>query len=166
MSAYTDSAFRVAIVGSGMIGTVHRDAARAAGADIIGVLGSSPDRSHQVAAEWGVARGYADIDELLSDRPDVVHVCTPNDTHFSYSQAVIAAGIHIICEKPLAISTAQAQELADAAHAAHVIATVPFVYRYQQDEPTRPLISAPSTAWRPNLPTLCPHSRENDPRST
>jgi predicted dehydrogenase len=130
MSAHTDSAFRVAIIGSGMIGTVHRDAARAAGAEVIGVLGSSPDRSHQVAAEWGVARGYADIDELLRDRPDVVHVCTPNDTHFTYSQAVIAAGIHIICEKPLAISTAQAQELADAAHAANVIATVPFVYRY------------------------------------
>lgn len=113
-----------------MIGAVHRDAARSAGATIVGVLASSPERSDQVAAEWGVPRGYANLDQLLDDRPDIVHVCTPNITHFSLSMGVIGAGAHIICEKPLAISTAQAQQLTDAAHAAGVVATVPFVYRY------------------------------------
>lgn len=121
---------RAAIIGAGMIGAVHRNAARLAGAVITGVLASSHDRSRAVAADWGVPRGYADLDELIADRPDVVHICTPNATHFPYAMAVIAAGINVICEKPLALSAEQALQLVDAAAAASVVATVPFVYRY------------------------------------
>jgi predicted dehydrogenase len=121
---------RVAIIGAGMIGEVHLRAARAAGATVIGVLASSEPRSVDVAEAWGVARGYASIEELLEERPDVVHVCTPNDTHHAFAMAAILAGRNVICEKPLAVSSRQAGELARAARDANVIATVPFVYRY------------------------------------
>jgi len=120
---------RAAIVGTGMIAAVHRRAIADSGANLAGVLGSSPARSRQTADEWGV-RGYADLAELLADRPDVVHVCTPNATHVEYALAAIEAGINVEVEKPLATSVADAQKLADAAATAGVVATVPFVYRF------------------------------------
>ncbi|MCU1527981.1 MAG: oxidoreductase [Frondihabitans sp.] len=121
---------RVAIIGTGMIGAVHRRAARDAGADVVGVLGSSASKSAAAAAEWGVEHAYVSIDELLADQPDVVQICTPNATHHPYALAVIAAGIHVVCEKPLALTTEQAEELVVAARQAGVVATVPFAYRY------------------------------------
>jgi predicted dehydrogenase len=113
-----------------MIAGVHVRAARAAGGTITGILGRTPGRSADAARQLGVERGYASLDELLADRPDVVHVCTPNDQHHAQALAVITAGINVVCEKPLAVSAAEAAELADAATAAGVVATVPFVYRY------------------------------------
>jgi predicted dehydrogenase len=121
---------RVAIVGTGMIAGVHVRSARVAGATVVGILGRTPERSAQVAAELGIPTGYEDIDALIADRPDVVHICTPNDQHHPQTLAVVRAGIHVVCEKPLAISAAQADELAAAAESAGVVATVPFAYRY------------------------------------
>lgn len=124
------SSLRVAIVGTGMIGAVHRRAARDAGAEVIGVLGSSAARSAEFAAEWGVASGYATFDELLADSPDVVQICTPNGSHFDYALQAIDAGVNVVCEKPLAMTAEEAAVLAEAATAAGVVATVPFAYRY------------------------------------
>lgn len=121
---------RIAIVGTGMIGAVHRRAARDAGAEVVGVLGSSHAKSLRYATEWGIATAYADIAEVIADRPDVVQICTPNATHHAYALAVVRAGINVVCEKPLALSAAEALELAEAAEAAGVVATVPFAYRY------------------------------------
>lgn len=129
-SGYGARRIRVAVVGTGMIAGVHARAARAAGAEVVGVLGRTPSRSEQVAAQLDVPRGYASLDEVIADAPDVVHVCTPNDQHHPQSMAVIRAGINVVCEKPLAISAEQAAELVAAADEAGVVATVPFVYRY------------------------------------
>ncbi|WIB35547.1 Gfo/Idh/MocA family oxidoreductase [Curtobacterium sp. MCJR17_043] len=121
---------RVAVVGTGMIAAVHVRAARAAGAEVLGVLGRNRERSAQVAAQLGLDRGYDDLDAVIADRPDVVHVCTPNDQHHPQTLALVRAGINVVCEKPLAVSAAQAAELEQAAADAGVVATVPFVYRY------------------------------------
>ncbi|TDD55643.1 Gfo/Idh/MocA family protein [Saccharopolyspora elongata] len=120
----------VAILGAGMIGDVHRRAAILAGAEVVGVLASSPQRSKQVAAAWGVA-AYQDLAEVLADdRVDVVHVCTPNATHAPFAEAALRAGKHVICEKPLGISTAEAERMTAAAAGSGLVASVPFVYRY------------------------------------
>ncbi|WP_182047390.1 Gfo/Idh/MocA family protein [Curtobacterium sp. ME26] len=129
-SGYGGRRLRVAVVGTGMIAGVHARAARAAGAEVTGVLGRTPSRSERVAAQLDVPRGYASLDEVLADAPDVVHVCTPNDQHHPQALAVVRAGVHVVCEKPLAIDAAQASELVEAARAAGVVATVPFAYRY------------------------------------
>ncbi|MGU3409611.1 Gfo/Idh/MocA family protein [Microbacterium sp. M1A1_1b] len=126
----TGRRLRVVVVGTGMIAAVHVRAAKAAGAEVLGVLGRNPDRSAQVAAQLDVPRGYADLDQVIADAPDVVHVCTPNDQHHPQALAVIRAGINVVCEKPLAVSSAQAAELERAAADAGVVATVPFVYRF------------------------------------
>ncbi|KQO60348.1 Gfo/Idh/MocA family protein [Curtobacterium sp. Leaf261] len=131
MNSTTNTApLRVAVIGTGMIAGVHVRSARAAGATVVGILGRNAARSAQVAAELGIPTGYKDIDDLIADRPDVVHVCTPNDQHHPQTLAVLRAGIHVVCEKPLAISAEQADELVAAAESAGVVATVPFAYRY------------------------------------
>ncbi|MBF4583411.1 Gfo/Idh/MocA family oxidoreductase [Curtobacterium sp. VKM Ac-2865] len=126
----TGPRLRVVVVGTGMIAAVHVRAARAAGAEVLGVLGRNPARSAQVAAQLDVPTGYASLDDVIADRPDVVHVCTPNDQHHPQALAVIRAGINVVCEKPLAVSSEQALELEHAARQAGVVATVPFVYRF------------------------------------
>lgn len=129
-SGYEGRRLRVAVIGTGMIAGVHVRAAKAAGAEVTGVLGRTPDRSAQVAAQLDVPRGYASLEDVLADAPDVVHVCTPNDQHHPQALAAIRAGVHVVCEKPLAVSAEQAAELERAAADAGVVATVPFVYRY------------------------------------
>jgi predicted dehydrogenase len=120
----------VAIIGSGMIAAVHRRSALLAGADLVGVLGSSPQRSADVARAWQVPDAYADLDELIHGPADVVHVCSPNATHAPYVEALVAAGKHVVCEKPLGVSLEQAERMTESAERAGVVATVPFVYRY------------------------------------
>lgn len=121
----------IAIVGAGMIGAVHRRAAILAGANVLGVCASTPERSKDVAAQWNLSRAYADIDEVVTDpEVHVVHICTPNALHKPYAEAALKAGKHVVCEKPLATSVEDASGLAELARQSGLVATVPFVYRY------------------------------------
>lgn len=121
----------IAIVGTGMIGAVHRRAALLAGATVRGVAASSPQRAQQAAQAWGVPRAYRDIEDVISDpQVQVVHICTPNHLHRPMAQAALEAGKHVICEKPLATSLQDAEALAALAASSGRVATVPFVYRY------------------------------------
>lgn len=124
------SALRTVVIGTGMIAAVHRRSALLAGAEVIGVLGSSPARSVEAAGRWQVPDAFATVDDVLESAADVVHVCSPNATHAPYVEALLAAGKHVVCEKPLGISLAEADRMATLAAAAGVVATVPFVYRF------------------------------------
>ncbi|GAB2523134.1 Gfo/Idh/MocA family protein [Paramicrobacterium agarici] len=121
------AALRVGVVGGGFMAAVHSRAARAAGAELVGIVASSPARSQQVAGELGIARGFDSLDDLL-DSVDVVHVCTPNALHAPQALAVLEAGLPVVCEKPLATTVADADRLVQAASG--LTATVPFVYRF------------------------------------
>ncbi len=123
-------ALRVAIVGTGMISESHRRGALLAGARLSGVLGSSPERSREVADRWNLEHAYPSLDALLESDVDIVHIATPNDTHAPYSIAALRAGKHVVCEKPLGLDLAEAQSMAVAAQESGLVATVPFVYRY------------------------------------
>jgi predicted dehydrogenase len=125
------SVLRVGIAGAGFIGAVHARSARLAGARIAGVSASSPSRSEEAARAIGAERAFATSEELVSSPDvDVVHICTPNHLHLPLAEAALAAGKHVICEKPLATDLAGARRLVDAAAAAGTAAAVPFVYRY------------------------------------
>jgi predicted dehydrogenase len=122
---------RAAIVGAGFIGAVHARSSRMAGAMLGGVAASTPERSVEAAERLGAERAYADAEALTTaDGIDVVHLCTPNHLHEPLGLAALAAGKHVVCEKPLALDGAGAARLADAADGAARVATVPFVYRY------------------------------------
>lgn len=121
---------RVAIIGAGMIAEAHRRAALLAGARIVGVLASTPQRSLDVAADWGVDAGYASINDLAEAAVDVVHVASPNNTHYPYVSTLINSGKQVICEKPLGLNADQAARMALLAEESGRLHTVPFVYRY------------------------------------
>jgi predicted dehydrogenase len=122
---------RVGIAGAGFIGAVHARSARLAGARVAGVAASTPESARRAAARLGAAKAYTSAEALVADPDlDVVHICTPNHLHAPLAQAALAAGKHVVCEKPLATSVAEAEALDDAARAAGRVAAVPFVYRY------------------------------------
>lgn len=121
---------RVVIVGTGFIAGVHARAARGAGAEIVGVLGSAPEKGRAFADEYDIQRSFDGIADALRDDIDVVQICTPNATHFDFAVAALRAGKHVVCEKPLATSVSDAQKIADLASRSGLTAAVPFVYRY------------------------------------
>src|SRR3954463_11300305 len=83
---------RAGIAGTGFIAGVHAHAVRAAGGQVVAVLGSNPGRTAAGVDAMSATRGAGSIEELAaSDDVDVVHVCTPNRTHVSMAEAVIAA---------------------------------------------------------------------------
>src|SRR3954468_12939203 len=122
---------RVAIAGTGFIGAVHARSARLAGASLVGVAASTPESARRAAAALGAERAFENAEALVAaDDVDVVHICTPNHLHVPLSEAALAAGKHVILEKPIAMDADSAQAITDAAGDAGRIAAVPFVYRY------------------------------------
>lgn len=120
-----------AIIGTGFIGTVHTQALRRLGVDVRGVLGSSPDRGKAGAVQMGVARAYTSFDELLADKDvDVVHVTSPNHAHYEQVKAILSAGKHVVCEKPLAMTSQQSAEMVELAKASGKVAAVCYNVRF------------------------------------
>lgn len=98
---------------------------------MVALASSSPDRAARAAADIGAERAVGSVEALVgSDDVDVVHVCTPNHLHHPVAMAAVAAGKHVVCEKPLATSSEEARELVDAVTAHGLVGTVPFVYRF------------------------------------
>lgn len=119
------SELRVGLIGAGGISRVHADAWRA-----LGVRGTvtSLAGAEEIAAEYGFAVA-PDVPSLLAG-VDVVDIVTPSGTHPALALAAIAAGAHVVCEKPLAPTAGQAQEIAAAADAAGVRLFPAHVVRY------------------------------------
>jgi predicted dehydrogenase len=122
---------RAGIVGVRFMGTVHARAVRRAGGVVVAAVGATPGSSRTAADELGTERPAQTVDDLLrADDIDVIHICTPNATHAPLVRAVLAAGKHVVCEKPLAVDPTEAEDLFRLAQKAGVTATVPFVYRF------------------------------------
>ncbi len=101
-----------AVVGTGFIGPVHVEALRRVGVQVKGIVGSSPARSRQAASQLDLDVGYPSIEALLADSEvNVVHLASPNRLHKEQVLACLKAGKHVVCEKPLAMDTAEAREL-------------------------------------------------------
>lgn len=110
---------------------VHTRAARASGAVVTSITSSTPESTRRAASRLRIPTPASSLEEILTNpQIDVVHVCTPNATHAAIAAAVIDAGKHVVCEKPLATNSADAQFLTDAARNRGLVATVPFVYRF------------------------------------
>jgi predicted dehydrogenase len=120
-----------AIIGTGFIGTVHLGALRRLGVNVTGVLGSSAERGAARAAALGVGRAYGSLAEMLDDPAvQVVHVTSPNAAHHGQVMAILAAGRHVVCEKPLAMTSAQSAEMVAFAKASGRIAAVCYNTRF------------------------------------
>jgi len=114
-SSHQLTAPKAAIAGTGFMAWVHAEALRRIGIPIAGILGSSLAKSEAFAADYG-AKAYANYEALLADPAiHVVHITTPNDTHFTMARDAILAGKHVVCEKPLAMTTTETAELMELA---------------------------------------------------
>ncbi len=130
-----------AVVGTGFIGVVHVEALRRLGVPVHGVVGSSPERA---AAKPGLPEPYPSFAAMLEDpRVDVVHITTPNDLHFEQVRAALAAGKHVVCEKPLAMNADETADLLRIAESSGLVHATNFNIRfYPQNLEARARVAA------------------------
>jgi len=108
----TKQTIGVGVAGTGFIGPAHVEALRRNGIQVIGLAEAGQELALRKAAELGIPRHYGSLDELLLDPDiDVVHLATPNYLHHPHARAVLLAGKHVICEKPLAMNSVESAEL-------------------------------------------------------
>lgn len=122
----------IGVVGVGFAGRMHALAARMLGARLVGVTSSSPERSKAAADLLGAEQAFPSATDLIDDpRVEIVHICTPNASHAELATKALERGKHVVCEKPLATTVADAARLADLAERSGFAAAVCFNYRYQ-----------------------------------
>ena len=122
MEQTTKKTLRVGLLGFGSMGRTHTWAVKNLSffydslpfaAEIVGVCTTSQEKSERVAREFGMKIATVNEDDLINSPDiDVIDICTPNIYHFETLKKAIAAGKHVLCEKPLCISAAQAEEIA------------------------------------------------------
>ncbi|MBA2641487.1 MAG: Gfo/Idh/MocA family oxidoreductase [Actinobacteria bacterium] len=118
---------KAVVVGTGFIGVVHVDALRRLGVEVLGVVGSSPER----ARAKGIAPVYDSLEAVLADkRVDVVHLTSPNNLHYPQAKQVLAAGKHVVCEKPLAVTAEESADLVGMAERAGLVHCTNFNIRF------------------------------------
>jgi len=123
---------KAGIIGTGFIGPAHVEAARRLGfVEMIGLCEANPELARAKADKLHIPRSYGSVEDFLADKDiEVVHNCTPNHLHFEISKKILAAGKHIISEKPLAMTTVESIQLVKLAAKAGVVNAIDFNYRY------------------------------------
>ena len=119
---------KIGIVGAGFMGTTHAAGWADTPATIVGFTAETQQESHSLAKRYGT-NVYASLEEMLPE-VDVVDICSPTHLHYEMALQAAAAGKHIVCEKPLARTTKQAQAIVNACHQAGVQLLVAHVVRF------------------------------------
>jgi myo-inositol 2-dehydrogenase/D-chiro-inositol 1-dehydrogenase len=124
---------RVGIVGAGYIAGSHAAAYAAhPGVEITLVVDPVADKAAALAERYA-ARPLADLDELLASDVDAISVCTPSPAHADVVVAALAAGKHVLCEKPIARTLADAERIVEAGRRAPGLLMVGHVSRFEPD---------------------------------
>jgi len=123
---------RAGVIGTGFIGPVHIEAVKRLGVPVTAICGSTTS-AKETAARWGIPEVYGDYDYkamLRSPNVDVVHITSPNKVHVEQSLAALAAGKHVICEKPLGMDTKETARLVKAAAKSDRVFAVNYMCRF------------------------------------
>lgn len=109
---------KAGIVGCGHISLKHLAALRRLrGVEVAGVCDSNPALAHQAAFKAGGSQSYSDFTRMLAEtRPDTVHILTPPQSHCELAIAAMQAGCHVLVEKPMALTVADAERMSEVAH--------------------------------------------------
>lgn len=122
---------KAAIVGTGFIGPAHLEALRRLPyVEVTALVEVNQQLADEKAKMLGIPNAYTFEDMLKQSDIDVVHICTPNFLHFAQAKAVLLAGKHVICEKPLAVKIDEAEELVALAAEKGLVNAVHFNLRY------------------------------------
>ncbi|MEK5236880.1 Gfo/Idh/MocA family oxidoreductase [Paenibacillus sp. FSL L8-0470] len=129
---------KIAIIGCGGIanGKHMPSLSRQQNAEMVAFCDIVEERAQEAAKIYGAegAVVYTDFRELLAAGGfDIVHVCTPNDSHSEITVAALEAGNHVMCEKPMAKTTAQAQDMLDAARRTGKKLSIAYQNRFRAD---------------------------------
>lgn len=129
----TTNTVRVGLIGAGRMGSFHAEnlAWRVPGATLAAIADPQPGAAQQLADRLGVAKAYSDLHALLQDKEiDAVAIASPARTHAEWVIAAAAAGKHIFCEKPMAVTLDEADRAIAAAKDAGVVLQVGFNRRF------------------------------------
>ena len=100
-------------------------------ADVVAACGRHQGRAEAFAKQWEIPGVYTDYQQMIDEANlDAIVIATGNDSHYPITMAALNAGLHVLCEKPLAMDTAQAEEMTAAAIEKQVKTLVPFTYRF------------------------------------
>lgn len=123
---------KVGVAGLGFIGPAHIEALRRQpDIEVVAINDFSEEYARSKADSLGIEKSFGNFDNMLAD-PDieVVHICTPNFLHYPMAKAALLAGKHVVCEKPLANTVAEAQELVELAAQTGLVNALHFNIRY------------------------------------
>jgi predicted dehydrogenase len=150
------------VVGTSFGGRIHVPALRAAGFDVVALVGQDLDRTKERAEALGVPDATTDVEEAVN-RPDVavVSVATPPDAHEGPVMAALAAGRHVLCEKPFALDGASARRMTEAADAAGVVHCIGTEFRWTPDEALVRRVIRSGLVGEPTLVSFVQHSPLN-----
>ena len=104
---------RAGVIGTGFIGPVHIENLRRLGVQVTAICGSTKS-ARATAEKWGIGEVFGDYDfaaMLRSPKVDVVHITSPNKVHVAQSLAALAAGKHVVCEKPLGMTAKETAQV-------------------------------------------------------
>lgn len=136
MSASQGEELTVGLLGAGLIAGVHAHACRASpGVRLVAVADPVPGKADRIADQYG-AKVVPDLEGILDLGVDVVDVCTPPTVHAAATVTALEAGRHVICEKPVARTMAEARRVVAAADAAPGMLTIGHVSRFEPDHKT------------------------------
>ena len=148
----------VVIVGTGFGCITHLRALRAAGFEVHALVGRDPDKTRARAARFEVPHGLTDLgDALALPGVDAVAVATPPFTHAPITLDAIAAGRHVLCEKPFARNAAEAQLMLDAADVAGVVHCLGTEFRWSSGQASMARVVHSGAIGTPKLVTILMH---------
>jgi predicted dehydrogenase len=126
------TSLRAGIIGTGFIAPVHIEALRRLGVQVTAVCGSTAN-ARATAAKWAIPEVYGDYDHramLASPNVDVVHITSPNKVHVAQTLEALAAGKHVVCEKPLGMDARETARVVKVAAKAKTVLAVNYNCRF------------------------------------
>jgi predicted dehydrogenase len=143
------------VVGTAFGCRIHIPALRAAGFDVVGLVGTDAERTQRRAETNGVPLAFTDLDDaIVRTGARVVTLATPPHTHGPLSMLAISRGCHVLCEKPLAKDTQEARAMLEAAQRAGVVHLVGHEFRWSPERATLARAIADGLIGKPKLATL------------
>ena len=127
---------RVAVIGAGAIAQVAHLGVlkRLEGVELVALSDIDVSKARALARRFEIPDVYDDIEDLLtSARPDAVAICTPNHLHKVHALTALSAGVHVFCERPLALASTGVREVIEARARADRVVAVGMNYRFRSD---------------------------------
>lgn len=122
---------KVAVIGLGFMGRTHIQSLRRLGMEVHGVAGITEEEAKKAARELSIQKWYRNFDEAIADKEiEVIHLCTPNNLHFQQAKKALEAGKHVLCEKPLAMTSDESRQLAELAGRTGLMTAVNYNLRF------------------------------------